>query len=339
MFPTCFIIICRRYHQSASHENLDDLTSIVNCEFKKLTQYFRKNLLALHPKKTQFMVFSSKKIDPTNIRIVIDNNDVPIDDALYNPQLVIPLSAINDRSEVPAIKFLGVYIDTNLNFKYHVKQVANKISKALYFIRTAKSFLTLPALKSLYYALIHCHLIYALPIWSCTQLSNLNCLILLQKKAIRLVTLSKYNDHTEPLFKKTEILPLPSLIEMTKIQVMHNFIQGFLPSTLMEEWELFINHRQDQYYHLRNHKEVFTPFAITTFSERLPLTSFPKIWNALGPKYQNNQKQALKQKLCQSKILFSNKNKSTIYLIPTISQNYIFSGKKSPVCNFKQKFY
>ncbi len=108
------------------------------------------------------MIFSTKDFDINNVQIFIDNNDIPPTHADYNVNLVNPITYVSDSSETPAIKFLGVYIDRNLNFKYHTRQILNKISKAMYFIRSAKNFLTLPALKSLYYSLIHCHLIYAL---------------------------------------------------------------------------------------------------------------------------------------------------------------------------------
>lgn len=61
---------------------------------------------------------------------------------------------------------------------------------------------------------------------------------------------------------------------------MQNFIQGFLPESLMEEWTLSNNLQEDR-IQLRNHDDIHTPFARTNFSERLPLSSFPKIWNAL----------------------------------------------------------
>ena len=110
------------------------------------------------------MVFSSKQFNYDQIQLYIDNNDVNEDDVLYDPRLKSALTMVNNESNPPAIKFLGVYIDQNLNYKYHIKQISLKVSKAMFFIRTAKFFLTISALKLLYYSLIHCHLIYALPI-------------------------------------------------------------------------------------------------------------------------------------------------------------------------------
>jgi hypothetical protein len=76
------------------------------------------------------------------------------------------LEKVSSNSDIPAIKFLGIYIDQSLSFKYHVNFITSKISKAMYFLRTAKNLLTEKSLKSLYYAScnkqVHCHLIYGI---------------------------------------------------------------------------------------------------------------------------------------------------------------------------------
>jgi hypothetical protein len=51
--------------------------------------------------------------------------------------------------------------------------------------------------------------------------STLKCLEKLQEKAIRIINLAPYNCHTEPLFKKCEILSLKCLIKFFKISFMY----------------------------------------------------------------------------------------------------------------------
>jgi hypothetical protein len=68
------------------------------------------------------------------------------------------MERIDSNSEVPAMRFLGVYFDPSLNFKYHVEKLLSKLSRALYTLRSVKNVLTPKSLKSLYYSLFHCHL-------------------------------------------------------------------------------------------------------------------------------------------------------------------------------------
>ncbi len=109
---------------------------------------------------------------------------------------------------MPAIRYLGVYFDPQLNFKYHISTIVNKISKVLYFYRQAKNVLTFKAKRFLYFSSIHSNLIFAIHIWSCTTETSLNPLIIKHKMAIRILNDATYNAHTEPLFKSCGILPL-----------------------------------------------------------------------------------------------------------------------------------
>ena len=111
-----------------------------------------------------------------------------------------------------------------------------KLSKALYILRMVKKILPLHSLKLIYYTIFHCHLIYAIQIWSCCSQNLITDLFKLQKAAIRILSGSSYNSHTEPLFKKLEILPLPDLISCAKIQFMQRFVQKNLPISFNDTW-------------------------------------------------------------------------------------------------------
>lgn len=116
-----------------------------------------------------------------------------------------------------------MYFDQKLNFKTHIAIIKSKISKSLFALRQVKNILSDSALLSLYFSTVHCHLVYGIQIWGSASQSTLNELFKKQKNAIRLITKSKYNSHTEPLFKKLQVLPLTSLIKYFNLQFMHNF--------------------------------------------------------------------------------------------------------------------
>ena len=99
-----------------------------------------------------------------------------------------------------------------------------------------KNTLNQNSLLLLYNSIFHCHLLYAIQIWSCSCSDPLNEIFKMQKSAIRIITGSSYNSHTEPLFKRLQILPLPDLISFSKLQFMHRFSQKFLPSLFDETW-------------------------------------------------------------------------------------------------------
>ncbi len=84
-----------------SGPNIDELANYVNSEFQKVVQYFRANKLALHPNKTQFLLFTHSLAAKENPpEIYINNNDVglPLDQSK-----LIPIPNINAKSCVPAV--------------------------------------------------------------------------------------------------------------------------------------------------------------------------------------------------------------------------------------------
>ena len=80
----------------------------------------------------------------------------------------------------------------------------------------SRPFLSLQNRKMLYYSLIHPHLLYGNLLWGFARKVHLHKLIVLQKKAIRIICDAKYNAHTPPLYSK---LLIPKLEYMYSIQL------------------------------------------------------------------------------------------------------------------------
>jgi hypothetical protein len=304
----------------SSHSDLNLLIEHVNHEFQKVVHYFRAHKLSIHPAKTKFILFSNSTIAhslPCNI-IVNYNNAGNLD-----PNLIFSLDKITNNTDPPAVKFLGIFIDPSLSFKYHINYISSKMSKAMYFLRSAKNLLSEKALKALYYALVHCHLIYGVLLWSCSSVSNLKGLEKKQKDAIRIVTCSPYNALTEPLFKKLNILPLQQLISYFKIQFMQQFKFNHLPSAFSNEWttndERFAaNDRMP----LRNNDDFFVPFARTTLSDRIPFFTLPKMWNEFPDVVLKSE---------ANKLIFNSKLKE--YFIDKLNANFVCTLLLCPHCH------
>jgi hypothetical protein len=158
---------------AAEGDDIDSLAQFVNDEFRKVCNYFRLHGWSLHPDKTKFMVVSSAKTTP-KVSIFINNNNMSQND----PINVFKLST----DPVPAIKYLGVFFDPHLNFKFHINYISKKISQALFTLKTVKKFLPPQALRTLYFSLIHCHFTYAAEICGCASDSVINELFKKQKK-------------------------------------------------------------------------------------------------------------------------------------------------------------
>ena len=64
-------------------------------------------------------------------------------------------------------RYLGVNIDSSLNWKVHVKVILSKVSRAIGFLNHAINFLPQDTLKTLYKGIIEPHFRYCSSVWGC----------------------------------------------------------------------------------------------------------------------------------------------------------------------------
>ena len=93
-------------------------------------------------------------------------------------------------SNLPSVsmsKYLGLIFDNSLSFEPHINNLARKLSKAVGILSKVKVYLNTSALRTLYYALFHCHIQCGIITWSSTYKTHLEKLVTLQNKAVKSV--------------------------------------------------------------------------------------------------------------------------------------------------------
>ena len=103
------------------------------------------------------------------------------------------------------IKYLGVKIDENLNWKDHIHEIATKLKRANALLFKIRNYVNFNTLKSIYFVIFDSHINYANLIWG----ENVNSafrIVTLEKKAIRIINNQPRNSHSCFLFKKSNIL-------------------------------------------------------------------------------------------------------------------------------------
>ena len=61
-------------------------------------------------------------------------------------------------------------------------------------------------------------------LWASADKTCLNSLVILQKKAIRIISKAKYFDHSEPLFKTLELLNLDKIYKLNCLLFVYRLI-------------------------------------------------------------------------------------------------------------------
>jgi len=238
-----------------SSSNIQYLYRSVNLDLESMAEWFRANKLSLNVGKTHLVVFKQCHTQiPENLNIKIGNE-------------------IIERKNV--VKFLGIYIDSKLEWHDHIKYIKNKLNSSLYAMRKTKHLLKKNHLLTLYYALIYPYLDYGITLWGSTHTSYVNTLFIKQKKAIRIITGAKYNEHTNPLFKELNLLKLNDLYELKVSKYMYSLIKRTLPGPIMK---IITNNSLIHSHNTRNRENPHINTRRTNIAAKSLRHKGPEIW-------------------------------------------------------------
>ena len=84
----------------------------------------------------------------------------------------------------------------------------------------ASSLINKHGMHIFYYSLFMPYIIYCAEVWGNTYATNTRCLVLLQKRVIRLICGAKRLDHTNLLFHNVHILKLPDFVKLKTAIIM-----------------------------------------------------------------------------------------------------------------------
>ena len=142
--------------------------------------------------------------------------------------VILSLNSINLNQEY-SIKYLSIIIYSNLSWKSQVRHSAGEIKRNIGILSKLRYYVNSDILVKLYYALIYPFLTYGLISWSNTSSSTTQPLFVSQKRAIRVLTFSKFREHSSPIFKCLDIVKMPDLVFLNIAVFMYNFHNRRLP--------------------------------------------------------------------------------------------------------------
>ena len=169
-----------------------------------MSRWLNLNKLSLNVNKTKAMAFHmpQKKIIQPNIQINGSNIEF-----------------------VEKFVFLGITINNKLNWNSHINKITNNISKTVGILNKLRSFLPSGVLQTIYNTLILPHMTYGILAWG----RHTNAIHKIQKRAIQIIATSKYNTHTEPLFKQLNLLKAGDICKLQELTFYHKLINRQLP--------------------------------------------------------------------------------------------------------------
>ena len=104
-----------------------------------------------------------------------------------------------------SVKYQGVNIDTNLSWQYHVNDLSIKLNRGNALLFKLRKYVSPKILRSIYFGIFDSYLSHCCLAWAQNCCTNQR-IVILQKKAVRIINCQPRNSHTSPLFKQSSIL-------------------------------------------------------------------------------------------------------------------------------------
>ena len=164
-----------------SNKDLKDLETVVHEELIKVGDWLDANKLSLNTSKSNVVIFHPYQHKPDcTIQLEIYNNDL---------KESVPLE------QKTFVKYLGILTDNNLSWKYHIDYISSKVSKGIGMIARLRHLVPFATLLNIYRSLIGPYISYGLIAWGQAANIHLNKILILQKRALRLMYFADSKAH------------------------------------------------------------------------------------------------------------------------------------------------
>ena len=191
-------------------------------------------------------------------------------------------------------------INQHLTWKHHINDHSVKLNKANALILKIRKFVDGKILISIYFRIFESNLNYCSLFWAHSY-NAIKRLVILQKKALRIMNFQPWNSHTSSLFGKTSVLKFKDEIILEKISFIINSINNLL-SSLFSNWFVFSSgtHKYNTSWSSNDKLQKYS-YRTNTYDKNLITITAIESWN----NSQNNLKTVLLRLLTPNKINYT----------------------------------
>ena len=235
----------------------------LNKNLKELSFWLNANKIALNVAKTEVILFKTKhKPCDTGLRLELCRK------RLYKTKY---------------LRYLGIQIDKNLNWKIHIHDLASKLNRVNAVLAKLRHFVNSEILRSTYFAIFHSNLNYVCIAWGLTGFPQQNVSIL-QKKALRIMNFEPLNAHITSLFKNFNILKFADIINVESCIFINNCFNQDSFSIFNENFKLVSTMHSYNTRAARNGLLFVPSYKTVRFGRKSIIHSTTLTWNYLQDK-------------------------------------------------------
>ena len=144
-----------------AHDSIKTMQKQVNLDLKILCKWLRANKISLNASKTEVLIFKHP-----NKQLLYSNN--------YNEKVPFDIKIKIDGKKIKPssyVKYLGILIDSQLNWNFHVDNLSTKLSRASGMLSKVRYYVNQKVLISIYNGIFSSLISYGSQIWG--QNSNI----------------------------------------------------------------------------------------------------------------------------------------------------------------------
>ena len=175
------------------------------------------NKISVNVEKTELVIFKSPR------KLLLD-------------EMKIKLNGKKSYSS-NSVKYLGIKIDRFLHWRDQVNSIAVKRNRVNALLLKIRNHVNTKTLRNIYFAIFDSHLSYSCIVWA-QNINTVRRLIVLQKKALRIMNFKDQLFHSSPLFSSNNILKFGNKITLENILFVSKFINRQVPS-IFYDWFTF----------------------------------------------------------------------------------------------------
>ena len=174
----------------------------------------------------------------------------------------------------------------NLTWQHHVNDLSIKLNRANALLFKIRKYISLKIIRPIYFAISDSYLSYCCLVWAQNS-STIQRIIILQKKAVRIISFQPRNFHTSPLFKQNSILKFQDKICLESILFVSKCLNNRSPS-IFNMWFSFSSNQHNYETSSSTQGNLMELFYKTNRYGKYSITaSAVELWNKIQKQLKN----------------------------------------------------
>ncbi|CAH2211370.1 jg21981 [Pararge aegeria aegeria] len=159
----------------------------VNNSLAKVVQWFEANNLVLNGKKTKCIKFTLPNVKHVKTTVLLNNEELKLEDTTV---------------------FLGITLDSKLQWGPHVNNLSNRLSSAAYAVKKIRHMTDVETARLVYFSYFHSIMSYGILLWG--NAADISTIFVLQKRAVRSIYKMGPRESLRDKFKDFKIMTVYS---------------------------------------------------------------------------------------------------------------------------------